>query len=223
MTSPRTGRRCLGVLLMLAGAATPAMAQAPRVEVGVGGVFATAVAFGTTEATLLDPSGGPLVLYRTTNRIAPGWGLEGLVSLRVRERLRVELALGWAATNFESQISGDFEGVPALSATQKVHQYSADLALTWRVMERGRYDVFVRGGGGGFREITSDRALVDNGWRAGVGAGTQIRLGQGSSGWLGRLAVRADVRVQARHGGIAFGDSGIRVSPSVFAGLVIGR
>ena len=40
---------------------------------------------------------------------------------------------------------------------------------------------------------------------------------------LARLAVRADVRMLARGGGIKFGDSGTRLSPSVFAGLVIGQ
>jgi hypothetical protein len=135
----------------------------------------------------------------------------------------LELAVGWGRTDFESEISADFEDVPPLTATQLVNQYSGELALAYRVLQRGRLDLFVRAGGGGFREITSDRALVDNGWRASIGGGTQIRLRQAPSGWLGRLAVRADVRLQARGGGIAFGDSDTRLFPSVFAGMVIGQ
>jgi hypothetical protein len=222
VTGARIGRLWVGTMFVAAALATPAWAQSARVEVGVGGVFNGAANAGTVDAELLDPAGGTLRLFRTTNRIASGWGAEGLISMRLAERLRVELAIGWGRSNFETQISEDFENVPALTAVQKVNHYSGELALAYRVVQRGRFDVFVRAGGGGFREITTDRALVENGWRASVGGGTQIRLLQGS-GWLGRLAVRADLRMQARGGGIAFGDSATRLSPSVFAGLVIGQ
>ena len=208
---------------MVASFATPALAQSPRLEFGVGAIFTGAASAGTVDATLLDPSGGELRLFRTTNRIASGLGVEGLLSTRLRERLRLELALGWGSNDFESQVTSDFENVPDLTASQKVNQFTAEVGLAWRVMQRSRVDVFVRGAGGGFREITSDRTLVDNGWRASVGGGAQIRLRQSPSGSLGRLALRADVRLQARGGGIAFGDSGTRLSPAVFAGLVIGQ
>lgn len=223
MTAVRVGRLVAGLVVAVLAVPKPALAQSAAVEIGVGGVFNGAVPAGTVNATLLDPSGGSLTLFRTTNRIAPGRGVEGLISARLKERLRVELAVGWGTAEFESRISGDFEGVPELEVTQKVNQFTAELALAWRVVHSGRFDVFVRGAGGGFREITSDRALVDNGWRASVGGGAQIRLRQAPSGWLGGLAVRADIRMLARGGGIAFGDSGTRVSPSVFAGLVIGH
>jgi hypothetical protein len=209
--------------LVAAAVATPAWAQSPGLELGLGGVFTGPAQAGTVDAALLDSAGGTVRLFRTTNRIGSGWGAEGLVSKRLSERWRLELAVGWGRTDFESEISADFEDVPPLTATQLVNQYSGELALAYRVLQRGRLDLFVRAGGGGFREITSDRALVDNGWRASIGGGTQIRLRQAPSGWLGRLAVRADVRMQARGGGIAFGDSDTRLFPSVFAGLVIGQ
>ncbi len=212
-----------GLLVVVTAFATPAQAQSSGLQIGLGGVFTGATPAGTVDATLIDPAGGRLSLYRTTNRMASGIGVEGLVSARLRERVRVELALGWGSADFEAQVSGDFEGAPELSVTQSVNQFTADLALVWRVVQHGRFDVFVRGGGGGFREITSDRALVDNGWRASVGGGAQMRLRQAASGWLGRIALRADVRMLARGGGIAFGDSKTRLSPSVFAGLVIGH
>lgn len=210
-------------MLVLMASAAPALAQEARVKVGIGGTFSGAASAGTSDVVLLDPSGGSLVLYRTTNRITSGRGVEGLVSMKLRDRFRVELGIGWVRSKFETRISGDFEDVPGLSLTQKVNQYTAEAALVWRVMQRNRFDVFVRGGAGGYREITTDRALVDNGWRATVGGGTQVRLSAAPSGWLGRLALRADVRLQVRGGGIAFGDSGPRLSPVLFAGLVIGQ
>ncbi|MEO6224149.1 MAG: outer membrane beta-barrel protein [Vicinamibacterales bacterium] len=223
MNARQSRRLCAGAFLAISACATPALAQSARLEIGVGGVFNGAASAGTVDARLLDPSGGPLRLFRTTNRIASGVGVEGMVSTRLRDRLRLELALTWGATDFETAISSDFEEVPAQTVTQSVNQFAGELALAWRVIRRGRLDVFLRGGGGAYREITGDRTLVDNGWRASAGGGTQIRLRQAASGWLGRLALRADVRVQARGGGIAFGDSGTRISPAMFAGLVIGQ
>jgi hypothetical protein len=212
-----------GTLFMIAALTTPAVAQSARVEIGVGGVFTGAADAGSVDAELLDPSGGSLKLFQTTNRIGAGWGAEGLISTRLANRLRLELNIGWGRSDFETQVSSDFENVPALTAAQAVNHYSGELALAYRVAQGGRFDLFVRAGGGGFREITTDRALVDNGWRASIGGGTQVRLRQVSSGWLGGIKLRADVRLQARGGGIAFGDSGTRLSPSVFAGLVIGQ
>jgi hypothetical protein len=222
----RVVRRAVGILLFVVvtvALASPAWAQSARWEVGVGGTFNGAADAGALDATLIDPSGGPLTLYRTTNRLGSGWGVEGLISRSLTEKLRLELAIGWSKTSFETEISGDFENVPGLTASQQAHQFTGDLGLAYRVVQRGRVGVFLRAAGGGFREITDDRSLVENGWRASVGGETLIRLRRASSGWLGGLALRADVRMQARGKGIAFGDSATRLSPVVFAGLVIGQ
>lgn len=223
MTGPGTRRLCVWVLLMLLGSSAPALAQSERLQLAIGGAFSGAASAGTTEATLLDSSGAPLVLYRATNRVTFGKGVEGLVSSPLRDGLRLELGVAWVRAKFESRISSDFEDVPDVSATQSFNQFSGEVALVWRVMRQKRFDVFVRGGVGGFREITSDRALVDNGWRATVGGGTQYRLREAASGWFGHLALRADVRLLVRGAGIEFGEARTRVAPSFFAGLVFGQ
>jgi len=219
----REARTFVGAMVIATTLPSVAMAQSARWEVGIGGVINGPAAAGAVDATLIDPTGAPFTLYRTTNRIASGWGAEGLVSRRLGQRWRLELAIGWGKTDFESEISSDFEDVPAVTAAQPVDQFSGELALAYRIVQRDRFELFVRAGGGGFREITTDRALVDNGWRASAGGGTLFRLRQASSGWFGRLALRADARLLARGGGIPFGDSHTRWSPSVFAGLVIGQ
>lgn len=210
-------------ILLVAALPVPARAQAPGFELALGGVFNGATPAGTVDASLLDPSGGQVRLFRSTNRIAPGWGAEVLLSTGLSERLRLELGVGWFATQFESEISGDLEDATPVTATMKADHFSAELALAYRMVHRDRFDIFVRGGGGGFREVTGDRALVDNGWRASVGGGTQIRLRQAGSGLFDRLALRADLRMVLRGGGVPFGDTRRRVSPSVFAGLVFGQ
>lgn len=223
MIRPRFVRSSAVLVLMLAACAVPAFAQAPRVEFGVGGILSGAAAAGETDASLLDPSGGSLTLFRTTNRLAPGAGAEGLVSFKLSERWRLEVNVGWARLDFESRVSGDFEGAANVSLTQAVNQYGADAALAVRVVQRPRWDLFLRGGAGGFREITSDRALVENGWRTSAGGGLNLWLRRAPAGSSGHVALRAEARVQARKRGIAFGSPGWRLSPVVFAGLVIGR
>lgn len=223
MTAGPVVRLSVGVLFIVILFTSPALAQSARWQVGLGGTFTGSASAGNTEAKLIDPSGGELVLFRTTNRIKSGLGAEGLISRRLGERLGLELAVGWSSSEFESTISSDFENASDVTVSQKAHQFTGELGVTYRVVERGGFDIFLRAGGGGFREITSDNALVDNGWRASVGGGTLIRLRQSPSGFLGRLGLRTDLRIQVRGGGIAFGDSARRLSPSVFAGLVIGQ
>lgn len=209
--------------LVLAAGVVPAAAQTPRVEVAIVGALTGAVSAGDVKADLTDASGGTLTLFRTSNRITAGKGIEGLVSLRFREQLRIELGVGWATADFESRVSGDFEGVPDLTATQGLQQFTGEIALAYRFVNRGRWTVFARGGAGAFREITRDRALVDNGLAASLGGGTQFLIRQAPAGFFGRVALRAEARVLARRGGIEFGDVGTRLTPVFAAGLVVGR
>ena len=223
MTAGRLVGFSVSALFIVTVLASPAAAQSGQWQFGLGGTFSGSASAGSTEATLIDPSGGELVLFRTTNRIKSGLGAEALISRRLGERLRLELAIGWAPSEFESTISSDFENATGVTVSQEAHHLTGELGLAYRLVQRGRFDFFVRAAGGAYREITDDRSLVENGWRASVGGGTLIRLRQSPSGFFGRLGLRADLRMQARGGGIAFGDSGRRVSPSVFAGLVIGQ
>jgi hypothetical protein len=215
--------RVFAALVAVVGSVMPVAAQTPRVEIAVGGMLAGVTSAGETNATLLNSSGGALTLFRTSNRITAGKGVEGLVSMRLRERLRVEVAFGWANADFESRISGDFEGAPDVSVTQGVQQFSGDVALVHRVIQRGRLAAFVRGGAGVFREVTSDRAVVDNGVTASLGGVTQFLVRQAASGLFGRVALRAEARLVVRRGGIEFGSASTRLSPVFVAGLVVGR
>ncbi len=213
----------VGVLLLSAGFVAPAAAQTPRWEFGVGALLTDREAAGTTSATLLSPGGDTLTLFRTTNRVTSGLGVESQLSWRLRERLRAEVAFGWVRADLESRISSDFEGVPNVSLTQGVQQFRGELAVAYRLLQRGRLSAFVRGAAGGFREITTDKVLVGNGTSASLGGVAHVRVRQAPSGLFGRMALRLEARVVVRKGGIKFGDDGARVSPTLVAGVVIGR
>ncbi len=216
-------RALVGVFLLSAGLVAPAAAQTPRWEVGIGALLTGRESAGTTSASVLGPGGDSLTLFRATNRVTSGLGVESQLSLRLRERLRAEFAFGWVRADLESLIFGDFEGVPDVSLTQGVQQFRGEVAVAYRLLQRGRLSAFVRGGAGGFREITTDQALVGNGASASLGGVAHVLVRQAPSGLFGRIALRLEARAVVRHGGVKFGDEGARVSPAFVAGLIISR
>jgi len=216
-------RAFVGALLVCAGAVTPAAAQTPRWELGIGALVTGTESAGDTNASLLSPGGDSLTLFRASHRITSGLGLEGGLSWRLRDKLRAEVAIGWLKADFESRISGDFEDVPDVSLTQGVQQFRGEVAVAYRVLHRGRLSAFVRGGAGAFREITTDQALVGNGASASLGGVAHVLVRQAPSGLFGRLAIRVEARAVVRRSGITFGEEGARVSPTFVAGLVFGR
>ena len=227
-----TGGRVLGpgswvltamTTCLLVATVTAASAQTPRVEVTLGGVVSGPASAGDVNATLIDSGGGALTLFKTSNKVAAGAGAEVQVAVRVRPRLLVELSGSWVKTNLETRVTSDLEDAAPMTARLGVHQFTVEGSLRYRFSRRGRWDPFVRGGAGWLRELTTDRALVENGLSANLGGGIKYWVRESRPGLFGRLALRAEVRLLARRGGIAFGDAGTRLAPMFAAGLVIGR
>ena len=200
-----------------------ASAQTPRVEVTLGGVVSGRASAGDVNATLGDSGGTALTLFKTSNRVTTGTGAEAQVAVRIRPRLLIELGGTWLKTNLETRVTSDLEGAAPMTASLGLHQFTVDGSVQYRLARRGRWDPFVRGGAGWLRELTTDRALVENGLSANFGGGIKYWVRESRPGLFGRLALRAEVRLVARHGGIAFGDAGTRLAPMFAAGLVIGR
>jgi hypothetical protein len=213
---PSPGSRVLGPIVFACLLVTSvASAQTRKVELGLGAVASGAGSAGDVNATLIDSSGNPLVLFRTENRVAPGLGAELHLAVRVKPRVSVELSGSWLKADLESRVTSDFEDAPSMTTSQGVNQFTVDSSVVYRFARRGKVDPFLRAGAGWLREITSDRALVENGLSANLGGGIKY--------WMGRVAIRVEARLAVRHGGIAFGDAGVRLAPVIAAGLVIGR
>lgn len=212
--------RACAVVFVFASAAS---AQTPRVEVTVGAVVSGRASAGDVNATLIDSGGNPLTLFKTTNRVTTGMGAEAQVAVRIRQRLLAELSGTWVPTRLETRVASDLESAAPITARLGLHQFTVEGSLQYRFSRRGRWDPFVRGGAGWLRELTTDRALVENGLSVNLGGGIKYWVRESGPGVFGRLALRAEVRLVARHGGIAFGDAGTRLAPMFAAGLVIGR
>ncbi len=200
-----------------------AHAQTPTLEFIVGTTLDGPSSAGTTRAELLDPAGNPVTLFEAKHRTTSTIGLAGAVSYRIRPRLALELSGGWTRPDFESRITDDFEGATNTTLALGMHRFTVEVSAVRRFGRRGAIEPYARVGAGWLRELTRDRALVDDGVAAHVGAGMNYWLREGRPGWLGDVALRADVRFSVRRGGIALGDAGTRWSPDLVVGLVVGR
>lgn len=229
MTKPVRSAGCavrgarIVLLVFMVASPSVAAAQTSRVEVTLGGVVSGRASAGDANATLVDSGGSVLTLFTTSNRVTTGAGAEAQVAVRIRQRLLVELSGSWLKTNLETRVTSDLEDATPITASLGLHQFTVEGSLNYRFARRGRWDPFVRGGAGWLRELTTDRALVENGLSANFGGGIKYWVRESRPGLFGRLALRAEVRLVARHGGIAFGDAGTRLAPMFAAGLVIGR
>ncbi len=214
-------RRLLMCVLVLTA---PALTQAqPRVEVTVGAVGTGASSAGTTRATLTNPVGDPLVLFAAEHQTRSAIGLEGGVAVRLSAGWLVELSGSWLRPDLETRVSDDFEGADPVTLSSGTHRFTALLGAVREFGRRGRLVPYVRVEAGWLRELTADRALVENGVAAHAGAGLKYRVREAPSGWLSHIALRAEGRLAMRRGGLTLGDAGTRWSPALLAGLVIAR
>jgi hypothetical protein len=215
------------LLIVAVGAAalfpTAVHGQTPKIEFIVGTTLNGPSSAGTTGAELLGSAGNPVTLFESTQRTTSAIGLAGAVSYRIRPRFALELSGGWTRPDFESRVTDDFEGATDTTLALGAHRFTAELAAVRHFGRRGSIEPYARIGAGWFRELTRDRTLVDDGVAAHVGGGLNYWLREGQPGWLGDVALRADVRLVIRRGGIAMGAASTRWSPDVVAGVVIAR
>lgn len=211
------------VLVALVLLPIAAHAQTRKIEVALGAAVSGASSAGATRAELLDSAGNPVTLFEATHRTSVGLGLDGGLMYRLGPGVALELSGSWTGPDLETHISRDFEGAAGTTLSLGMHRFSAEAAVVRHFGRRGAAEPYLRAGGGWFRELTTDRARVDDGVAAHVGGGLKYWVHESGTGWLGHLALRADVRLVMRHSGITLGDPGTRWSPSASAGLVIAR
>lgn len=218
-------RAVVRVALLVLAVVIPvaADAQTRKIELTVGAIASGASSAGVTRAELLDSAGNPVTLFEATHRTSVGIGIDAGLLYRWRPAIALEVSGSWTRPDLETRISDDFEGADDTVLSLGMHRFSAEAAAVRHFGRRGGAEPYVRAGAGWFRELTTDRALVDNGLTGHAGAGFKYWVREGHRGWLGHIALRADVRLVMRRGGIALGEVGTRWSPAASAGLLISR
>jgi len=224
-----TGRRGLPAAILLAiVTASPAIAQtsqqphAPHKswELAVGGLAILPTSLGAMDANLLDPTGAPFRLFRTSTDTSLGLGLEVNVGTAVSRRLDVEFSGAWTRFDVRTKISDDVEDVPGLTATETLTRFSAGGAVLWRFAQGARAAGFLRGGVGWMRELSSDAALAEDGLLLDAGVGVKYWLSTNAAG-DGRFGLRAEFRVLNRRQGIDIDDGSTRLWPVVVGTAVL--
>lgn len=210
------------LVFMLLVLPVTAAAQTRKIEVTVGAAVSGASSAGSTRAELLDPAGSPVTLFTATHRTTPGLGVDAGLMYRLRERLAVEISGSWIRPDLETKISDDFEGAADTSVALGMHRFSAEVAAVRHFSRRGAAEPYVRAGAGWFRELTTDRTFVDDGVAGHVGVGAKYWVRE-QAGWLGHIAIRGDVRLAVRRGGIELGETRVRWLPAGTVGVVIAR
>jgi hypothetical protein len=211
------------VLMLSAAIPVAAQAQPRKIELAIGALASGASSASVTRAELIDSAGNPVTLFEATHRTSVGVGVDAGLLYRWRPAIAVELSGSWTRPDLETRISDDFEGADDTALSLGMHRFSAELAAVRHFGRRGAAEPYVRAGVGWFRELTTDRALVDDGLTGHAAAGLKYWVREGRRGLFGHLALRTDVRLVMRRGGLALGEVSTRWSPAVSASLVIGR
>lgn len=219
----------LSTLLLLAGFATPVMAQAGpgagfrqgRWELSGGGVLVGGYGLGENAAELTPNSGSAPSFdqFTTDNRVRQAFGVQARIGFIVTPALVVEGGLRFTRPVFEVRVSGDAEGAPDTTVEEKLSQYVFDGSVVWHVTRAAfagqRAVPFLFGGAGYLRELHEQDALVEDGLEYHAGGGIKWWFGQGQRG----LGVRGEVGISVRDGGFDFNDS-LRVVPIVAGSLI---
>ena len=207
------------------GATAAAQGNTPtgRVEVGGGVAWIGQASLGSSDATESTASGPPSTIFRTSSNLssAGGWGVH--VNVRVTSRLEVTGGAGFTRPTIRTEISNDIETSAAVTATERVDQYTFSAGALWYLPFRrpgSRVYPFLSGSAGYLRQLHDMNTLAATGQVYQVGGGAKIFFASRRRSWLKGYGLRGDAGVTARTKGVAF-DGGTLYSPSFAASLFV--
>lgn len=208
--------------------AAPARAQAAappasRLDVGIGLLWMGQQPLGSKTANETTGAGGTLPLFNTSSELAGAAGLAARVGVHVARAVVVEAEASYLMPQLRIAVSGDSEGAAAVTATERVQQFTVGGNVRWSVPVGRRWPrvtPFVLGGGGYLRQLHDQATLVETGRFYQFGGGATYLLGAGRHFHTKGVGVRADARAIVRSQGVAL-DGGARTSPSFGASVFV--
>jgi hypothetical protein len=202
--------------------AQPAEAVEPgHVELAIGPLWVGRQALGSSDATEFTGGGGSLTLFGTSTELSSASAFEGRVGVKLSRRFEAEASGTYATPRLRTQISNDFEGAAAVTATEVIHQFTIGAGVIWYVRparSASRLAPFATAGAGYLRQLHESGTLVETGRFYQFGGGVKYLFVSRPGSHLKGIGARIDVRAVVRQQGVAF-DAGRHVSPAVGVSL----
>lgn len=187
-------------------------ARPPRLDLAVGSGIVGGAGLGQSNADLRGRSGEPVGLFETSSRVAMSVPLEVRVGYEPSPRYGLEMRAGYTRPELRTDITGDVEGAPALTAIERVHQYVLDggivVPLT-RARARAAGPFLSAGAGYGWI-VHEGLALLEHGVTFRGGGGARYPLVTRNRGFIRGLGIRGDAAFVVMTGGAALGDGASR-------------
>lgn len=223
MSQSRIVLALIGVLVVIGATVVPANAQSSGGgwEIGGGGVFMGGYDFGESAADLTPNTGNtvPVTLFTTDNEVRPVFGVQARIGYVVSPALVLEAGFRFTRPQYRVRVTGDFENAPDTTIEETLSDYLFEGSAVWHFtgasFAGGRAVPFAYGGGGYFRELHDQDALVEDGFEYHGGVGLKLWFNESRRGF----GIRGDVGISIRDGGFDFEDSP-RLVPTVGGSLV---
>jgi hypothetical protein len=173
-------------------------------EISGGAIGSGGYDLGSASAEETRNSGtgtGPFVLFSASSRADASAGLQGRLGVYLANSLSIEGSVLVGRPRISTQLTGDAESAPDLTATESLTRLIVDGSVLFHLAGAsfggGNGVPFLSGGAGYLRDAHEKNEMIETGHEFHLGGGLHYWLGQGKH----RLGMRADAGVSWRSGG----------------------
>jgi hypothetical protein len=192
-----------------------------NVEISGGVAWAAGNDLGSISAEETRNTGtgtGPFVLFDADSKLKAAAGVQAHIGVYVSSAVSLEGGVLGARPHVTTQLSGDAESAPDLTADETLTRLIIDGSVlfhfTGASFGGGRGVPFVFGGGGYLRDAHEKNEVIDTGHEYHAGAGLHYWTGQGKH----RVGIRAEGGLSWRTGGADFSGT-TRAVPTITASI----
>jgi hypothetical protein len=181
--------------------------QPGRIELAAGFGILGGATLGDDDADLRTRT-GIFALFSAESRLSATRELELRAGIALTPRYALEVRGGLSHPELRSSITGDVEGAPDVTLTERIDQYVVDASLIamFEGLRIGPLVPYAAAGAGYLRQLHEGLTLIEQGTVYHLGGGVKHRFLSRASGVLKAAGVRGDARVYVFSGGIAFDD-----------------
>jgi hypothetical protein len=204
----------LSFALIAALTASSALAQTVpplhRLQLGAGIGFLSGAALGDADATLRSAtSNDPYRLFATSSELGRTTALDLRAAVDLTRRFGLEAHALYGHPELRTDISGDVENAPAITAVERLDHYLIDggVLITIDELRVKSWQPFAVAGAGYLRQLHEGLTLTEEGHMFYVGGGARRMLMSRGRGFLRGLGARGDVRWNILSGGITVQDT----------------